>query len=88
MNLTQAEPQAHTGRETTQQLTPLDQEQRTAVTTAEAAYHLNRKSQTLLIWACKETGPIRPFKVGGRLMWNTDDLRNLLGIGRLKAQVQ
>jgi hypothetical protein len=70
------------------QFTPLDQEQRTAVTTAEAAYHLNRKAQTLLIWSCKEIGPIRPIKVCGRLMWRTDDLRKLVGADRLTIQVQ
>lgn len=57
----------------------LDQEQRAAVTTSEAAYHLNRKPQTLLIWSCKELGPIRPIKVCGRLMWRTEDLKKLVG---------
>jgi S-adenosylmethionine:diacylglycerol 3-amino-3-carboxypropyl transferase len=61
------------------QFTPLEQERRSAVTTAEAAFHLNRKPQTLLIWSCKELGPIRPIKVCGRLMWRTDDLRTLVG---------
>lgn len=61
------------------QFTPLNQELRDAVTTAEAAFHLNRKPQTLLIWSCKELGPIRPIKVCGRLMWRTNDLRKLVG---------
>ena len=64
---------------TATQYQSLDQEQRAAVPTDVAAFHLNRKRQTLLIWSCKETGPIRPINVGGRLMWRTDDLRKLVG---------
>lgn len=60
------------------QLTPLDLEQRTALPTDEAAKHLNRKSQTLRIWACKENGPIRPVRINGRLAWPVSALRKLL----------
>lgn len=60
-------------------LTPLDQEPRLALPTDEAAGHLSRQSQTLRFWACKGTGPIRPARVNGRLMWPVADLRKLLG---------
>lgn len=62
------------------QLTPLAQETRTALPTVEAAAQLSRAPQTLHLWACKESGPIRPIRVSGRLMWKVSDLRNLLGL--------
>lgn len=57
---------------------PLDQEFRSALSTQEAAYHLNRAQQTLRLWACFENGPLRPIRISGRLAWKTDDLRRLL----------
>ena len=60
-------------------ITPIDDETRQALRTFEAAFHLGRRPQTLRIWACTDTGPIRPLRVGGRLMWRVSDLRALLG---------
>lgn len=57
----------------------LDQETRTAVNTAEASFHLNRKPQTLRMWACRENGPIRPIRINGRLAWQVSELRRVLG---------
>ena len=65
----------------TQALTPLDAEPRSAIPTPEAAQHLNRKPQTLRGWACTESGPIRPVRINGRLAWKVSDLRKLLGEG-------
>lgn len=59
---------------------PLDKETRPGVETAAAAHYLNRKSQTLRIWACKENGPLRPRRINGRLMWLTADIRKLCGM--------
>lgn len=59
---------------------PLVLETRTALSTPEAARHLNRLAQTLHIWACKENGPLRPIRVHGRLQWKTADIRALLGM--------
>lgn len=59
---------------------PLEQEPRAAVETACAAYHLNRAPQTLRLWACKESGPIRPFRINGRLAWPVDQLRSILRV--------
>lgn len=58
---------------------PLENEIRTAVETDAAAFHLNRKPQTLRSWACKENGPIRPIRINGRLAWPVLALRQLLG---------
>lgn len=62
--------------------TPLEAEARTVINTSEAAYHLNRKNQTLRQWACLENGPIRPVRINGRLAWNVADIRNLLAGGQ------
>lgn len=59
----------------------LTQEKRAHLTTAEAAYHLNRSPQTLRLWACRDgTGPIRPVRVNGRLAWPVAELRRVLGV--------
>lgn len=62
------------------QPTPLAQEPRTNLTTAEAAFHLNRAPQTMRLWACHEIGPIRPLKINGRLAWPVAELRRVLGV--------
>lgn len=61
---------------------PLDRETRTAVDTSTAAFHLNRRPQTLRGWACHEDGPLRPVRIHGRLAWRTADLRTLLGLAQ------
>lgn len=57
---------------------PLQEVSRPTVDTAAAAYYLNRKVQTLRIWACYETGPLRPLRVHGRLAWPVDAIRQVL----------
>ena len=60
---------------------PLELENRPAVDTAAAAYYLNRRAQTLRSWAMRDgSGPIRPIRVNGRLMWPVAQLRELLGV--------
>lgn len=61
-----------------QPLVPLAHEPRAALPTLEAAAHLGRAPQTLRLWACIESGPLRPLRIHGRLAWRTDDLRRLL----------
>lgn len=63
------------------QFTPLAQVTNPTVKTSEAAYYLNRKSQTLRAWACFENAPIRPVRINGRLAWNVADIRALLNGG-------
>ena len=63
-------------------LTPLAEETRATLPTSEAAKHLNLACQTLRIYACKETGPLRPLRIHGRLHWRTEDLRSLLGVAQ------
>lgn len=57
----------------------LAEETRTHVATARAAYWLNRKEQTLRMWACYENGPLRPVRINGRLAWSVAEIRRLLG---------
>lgn len=60
--------------------TPLALENRPAVDTAAAAYYLSRRPQTLRGWACLENGPLRPIRICGRLAWNVNEIRKLLGV--------
>ena len=59
---------------------PLESETRTALSTKEAAYHLNRAEQTLRLWAMREDGPIRPMRVNGRLAWPVAEIKRLLQV--------
>lgn len=59
---------------------PLDRETRAVVDTRTAAFHLNRKPQTLRAWASEDDGPLRPIHVNGRLAWPVAELRRLLGL--------
>jgi len=56
---------------------------RPVVTTREAAFYLNLSAQTLWLWACKETGPIRPVRIGRRLGWLVKDLVKLTSGGEI-----
>jgi hypothetical protein len=60
---------------------PLALETRSHVGTAEAAWHLLRRPQTLRGWASREDGPIRPVRVGVRLMWPVAAIKSVLGVG-------
>lgn len=59
---------------------PLENVNRPSVPTEQAAFYLLRRPQTLRFWACKETGPLRPVRVNGRLAWPVADIRKLLGV--------
>ena len=59
---------------------PLKQETRATLPTKETAAHLDRKPQTLRIWAMEESGPIKPLRINGRLAWPVDELKKLLGV--------
>jgi hypothetical protein len=59
---------------------PLAKEVRLALPTSEAAPHIGREPETLRLWACKGTGPIKPLRVHGRLLWPVAELRRVLGV--------
>lgn len=58
----------------------LDQLNKPTLTTEEAAFFLNRKVQTLRVWACYGGGPIRPRRIYGRLAWPATEIKALLGV--------
>ena len=64
----------------TQQFPPLESVTRPAADTAAAAYYLNRRPQTLRMWACLENGPLRPIRINGRLAWTVSELRRVLQV--------
>lgn len=59
-------------------MTPLDLEVRTTLDTTTAAFHLNRRPQTLRSWASTEKGPLQPIRIRGRLAWPVQEIRSLL----------
>lgn len=62
-------------------LPPLELQTKPLLTTEEAAYYMNRKVQTLRIWACKKSGAANTHTYGwGPLGWKTSDVRKLVGI--------
>ena len=63
-----------------QQFPPLELENRPAVGTEQAAYYLNRRPQTMRVWACMENGPLRPTRINGRLAWPVSEPRRVLGV--------
>ena len=79
---TQTVSKSETGRPATapQQFTPLELETRPTVDTAAAAHYLHVAEQTARIWACRESGPLRPRRLPGssKLHWATADIRRLL----------
>lgn len=59
---------------------PLARETRATLPTPEAAFHLNRSTQTLRGWAMRENGPIRPLRINGRLAWPVARIKELVGV--------
>ncbi len=76
----QAMREAAAPQQFTPQYLPLEQITRPNLTTAETAYYLNRRPQTLRGWACLENGPLRPVRISGRLAWPVSELRRVLGV--------
>jgi hypothetical protein len=51
------------------------------LSTARAAKALHRSVQTLRLWACRNSGPIKPVRLngyGGPLLWRETDIIDLL----------
>lgn len=58
---------------------PLNLETRTHVSTAAAAYYLNRRPQTLRVYAL-DGHPICPVRFNGRLAWPVSEIKRVLGV--------
>lgn len=62
---------------------PLHSETRPTVGTAAAAYYLNRRPQTLRIWAMNGgVGSVQCVRINGRLAWSVAGIRLALGVAR------
>lgn len=62
------------------QFPPLEVVTSPTVTTEQAGFYLNRRPQTMRVWACREDGPIRPLRIHGRLAWPTAEIKKLCGV--------
>ena len=76
----QAMREAHAPQQFTAPFPPLALVNKPNLTTAETAYYLNRRPQTLRGWACLENGPLRPTRIGGLLAWSTATVKELAGV--------
>jgi hypothetical protein len=61
------------------QYIPIGEVRKPNLTTDEAAFYLNRRPQTLRLWACRESSELRPIRVNGRLAWRLSDVKSLVG---------
>ncbi len=60
------------------QFPPLDTVTRPIISTAAAAYYLNRRPQTIRAWAYHENGNIRLVRINARLAWPVASIRTLI----------
>lgn len=82
MTITTFQLPATSAAQNTPQYPPLEVITRPTVPTAQAAYYLNRRPQTLRAWACQENGPIRPLRIFSRLSWPVAEILTLLGVAK------
>ena len=79
--MTEAEHSAETRRAALEpQYQPLELVTRPVLTTKELCHYANIAEQTAWVWACKESGPIRPIRIGRRLGWPTKAVKQLCGV--------
>ena len=62
------------------QYPPLERVTRPILTTKELCHYANIAQQTAWVWACKESGPVRPVRIGRRLGWPTAAVKKLCGV--------
>lgn len=63
-----------------QQFPPLEQVSKPNLTTKEFCFYTNLAEQTAWVYACKESGPVRPIRIGRRLNWPTKAVKELCGV--------
>lgn len=59
---------------------PLELVTKPNLTTKEYCHYTNFAEQTAWLHACKETGPVRPIRIGRRLNWPTKAVKALCGV--------
>ena len=63
-----------------EQFPPLEQVTKPNLTTKEFCFYTNLAEQTAWLYACKESGPVRPIRIGRRLNWPTKAVKTLCGV--------
>ena len=63
-----------------QQFPPLEAVTKPILTTREYCHYTNFAEQTAWLHSCKETGPVRPIRIGRRLGWPTKAVKELCGV--------
>ena len=63
-----------------QQFPPLELVTKPLLVTKELCHYANIAEQTAWVWACKESGPVRPVRIGRRLGWPTAAVKKLCGV--------
>ena len=58
---------------------PLELVTKPTVPTEQAGYYLDRRPQTMRMWAMREH-PIKPLRINGRLAWPVSEIRRVLGV--------
>ena len=67
----------------TGQFEPLEQVTRPNLRTEEAAHYLNRRPQTLRVWAMRDgIEGLRPRRIAGLLAWPTEQVKALAGVSQ------
>lgn len=59
---------------------PLEQVSKPLLTTKEYCHYLNLQEQTAWIHSCRQSGPVRPVKVGRLLGWPTAKVKEICGV--------
>jgi hypothetical protein len=59
---------------------PLELVTKPNLTTKEFCFYTNLAEQTAWLYACKESGPVRPIRIGRRLNWPTKAVKELCGV--------
>lgn len=80
MTATEHSADTHRAVSEPQQFPPLEQVTKPNLTTKELCYYGNIAEQTAWLWACKESGPVRPIRIGRRLNWPTKAVKQLCGV--------
>ena len=72
---------AHLEKKAPQKYPPLTEVTRPNLKTEEAAFYLNRRPQTLRVWAmCDGIEGLRPKRINGLLAWSTAEVKALAGV--------
>lgn len=62
------------------QFDPLESLTQTHIPTAQAAFYLNYSQSRMRLWSSTGSGPLKPSKVGRKLLWPVSEIRALLGL--------